>query len=155
MSLSMKAIDRLFSRLCATYGRRFMDQWGDVPESDVKTVWAHELDGFDRNLTAVAWALENLPERPMNVIEFRALCRRAPAPDVPALPEPAPDPARLAAELSKLGQLRASVSGVREAGSADHKGWARKIIERHTRGEKVSLTPLRFAREALGMAVHA
>lgn len=151
MSLSMKAIDRLFSRLCATYGRRFMDQWGDVPESDVKTVWAHELDGFERNLVALAWALENLPERPMNVIEFRSLCRRAPAPEVPALPEPAPDPARLAAELSKLGQLRASVTGARQAGATDHKQWARSIIGRHSRGEKVGVTPLRFAREALDM----
>ncbi len=101
MSISIKAIDRLFERLAATYGSAWSRQWSDVPLADVKTAWAHELSGYGGRLEVLAWALENLPERAPNIIEFRNLCRRSPAPEAPRLPEPKADPERLARELSK------------------------------------------------------
>lgn len=147
MSLHIKAIDRLFERLGASYGAQWTRQWQDVPMSDVKTSWAHELDVFSNSLHRVAWALENLPPRCPNVIEFKALCRQAPAPDVPRLPEPKAGPERVKAELSKLGDLRAKVT---TGAVIDHKAWAKRIIQRHEAGEKINPTSLRFAREALG-----
>ena len=109
MSLPVKAIDRLFERLSTTYGSQWSNQWKDVPISDVKTLWGYELQGFTDHLDSVAWALENLPERSPNVIEFRNLCRKAPAREVPLLPEPKADPVRLKKELSRLGELREKV----------------------------------------------
>lgn len=149
MSLPSKAIDRLFERLAATYGAAWTRQWADVPIADVKSVWAHELAGYTNRLEALAWALENLPERCPNAIEFRNICRNAPAPAVKPLPMPKADPERVKAELAKLGHVSA---GQREVGiGVDHKAWARGILSRHEAGEKLNPTTLRFAREALRM----
>jgi len=95
-------IDRLFSRLAATYGTDWTRHWEKVPMNDVKTVWCHELEGYFGNLPAIAWALENLPERCPNVIEFKHLCRAAPASDVPRIDPPKADPAIVAKVLSGL-----------------------------------------------------
>jgi hypothetical protein len=146
MSISIKAIDRLFERLAATYGLAWSRQWSDVPLSDVKTAWAHELSGYGGRLEVLAWALENLPERAPNIIEFRNLCRRSPAPEAPRLPEPKADPERLARELSKLQDLKQLVS---KASKVDNKAWAKKILQRHADGEKTNPTSIRFAKEAL------
>lgn len=148
MTLPTKAIDRLFERLSATYGASWTRQWVDVPMNDVKSAWAHELQGFDGHLQSLAWALENLPERCPNVIEFRNLCRRAPAPELPKLPEPKADPERLKQELAKLSDIRQKVAATQ---SIDHKAWAKRIIERHQSGDKLNPTTLRFAKEALRM----
>jgi hypothetical protein len=146
MSLSNQAIDRLFTRLGATYGAQWDKSLGTAPLGDVKTLWAHELAPFANSLHRIAWALENLPARCPNVIEFKLLCRQAPAPDVPELPEPKADPERLKQELSKLGDLRAKlVTDTR----VDHKAWAKRIMVRYRAAERINPTVLRFAREAL------
>lgn len=147
MSLPLEVIDRLFQRLGATYGRHWTTQWDGVPIGDVKGAWGHELSGYAGNLKAIAWALENLPERCPNAVEFRNLCRVAPASEQPRLPEPKADPARVAAELSKLAPARAAMAGA----APDHRGWARRIVARHEAGQKVRRICLQFAREALGM----
>lgn len=148
MTLPIKAVDRLFERLAATYGDAWTRKWADVPMNDVKSSWAHELQGFTNRLEALAWALENLPERCPNVIEFRNLCRRAPEPEAPKLPEPKADPERLKAELAKLGPLRQATSQTH----VDRKDWARRIIGRYQAGDRVRPVSLRFAREALGIS---
>ena len=113
---------------------------------DAKNAWAHELGAFDKSLNRVAWALENLPARCPNVIEFRNLCRQAPTPEVPRLPEPKADPDRVAAELAKLAPMRQAVSTI------DHKAWAKRLMARHEQGDSLNPTTLRFAREALKRA---
>lgn len=147
MSLPTKAIDRLFERLAATYGSSWTRQWADVPMSDAKSAWAHELGGYANRLEALAWALENLPERCPNVIEFRNICRRAPAPEAPALPQPKTDPARLRAELAKLGELRTKTV----ANPQHHKQWAHRIIARSEAGDKLAPAVLKCAQDALRM----
>lgn len=148
MSLPLKAIDRLFERLILTYGKSFMARWdglGDGQIAAVKTLWASDLGVYAQNLGAIAWALENLPERAPNVIEFKNLCRSAPRrPDVMAI-ETAADPKKISEELVKLVELKAkAIPRV-----YDGKQWARNIIARHDKGEKVKPINLRFAREAL------
>lgn len=151
-------IDRVFKRLAGTYLAAWDRTIGATPIADVKTVWAHELSGFLQSrqaMRAIAWALEHLPERCPNAIEFRNLCRQAPPADLPQLPAPAADPERVAAELDKLAPLRVLVKG---QGPVDHKAWAHKLIARHGCGGKVASYPLRIAREALGLPtdrVHA
>lgn len=133
MTLPIKAIDRLFERMAATYGAQWTRMWATVPISDVKTAWAHELAGYAGRLDALAWVLENLPERCPNVIEFRNLCRLAPTPERPRLPEPAADPQRVAAELAKLRELtRSDVSA-----TGNSRAWIASLGQRIGRGERV------------------
>ena len=123
----MKAVDRLFQRLAATYGAGFDRSLGSTPVMDAKSAWAYELSPFKNHLHRVAWALENLPDRCPNVIEFKKLCRMAPEPEVLKLPEPAADPERLKAELAKLEPLKAMLAA--KPGSVDFKAWAKVILE--------------------------
>ena len=148
MSLQIKAIDRLFQRLNATYGADFMSRYKGTPESDLKTVWAHELSGFENHLNALAWALENLPERAPNVIEFRNLARRAPIQETPRLPEPKADIARVNAELAKLAPMKESLKNKLAASGLD---WAYALQRRDNAGEKLNPTSRIFYRQALGI----
>ncbi len=141
----IKAIDRLFHRLAATYGSAWDQSMGATPIMDAKTVWAHELSSFKGSLHRIAWALENLPERCPNPIVFKNLCRSAPAPEQPALPEPKADPERLKAELAKLGHLR--TPSVVTVGPRD---WAHRIMARLADGEKITPTVVQMAKNALG-----
>jgi hypothetical protein len=145
MSLPTKAIDRLFERLGATYGAAWRRMWDGVPLADVKTAWAHELGGFGPHLHMLAWALENLPEIPPNVIQFRNLAKRAPAPEQPRLPEPKANPERLKAELAKLEPILADA----KAQATDQKEWARRILRSHKAGQQIGFYALRCAKEAL------
>lgn len=150
MSLSAKAVDRIFDRMAATYGLSWDRSLGSAPVADVKTIWAHELSGFadkDR-LPHIAWALENLPETPPNAIKFRNLCRLAPELEVPKLPAPKADPERVKAEVAKLIDA-AGIKRGPQAEKADHKAWARRILAEKTAGINVSAIRLRFANEAL------
>ena len=146
MSLSLKAVDRLFERMALTYGKQFADMYSNVDPSSVKTLWSYELAAYAGSLHRIAWALENLPARCPNVIEFKQLCRQAPAPETPALPEPKADPERLKQELSKLGDLRAKFGTDTRV---DHKAWAKRIMANYHAGQRINPTVLRFAREAL------
>lgn len=153
MSLPLQAVDRLFERLMLTYGSAFQRTFDGQDLSAVKSLWAYELAfyaGDKESMRPIAWALENLPETPPNVIVFRNLCRRAPAPVMAMLPEPKADPERIAAELSKLGEIKKNVLSS-PAGVGDGREWARRIIGRFDAGEKLNACTLRFAREALGM----
>lgn len=78
-------VDRLFARLQGVYGRDFTYQFSnvdstgfDVGLANARQVWAEELGGFSEHPEAIAYALENLPERIPNVIVFREICRKAP-----------------------------------------------------------------------------
>ena len=142
----IRAIDRLFKRLSATYGADWERSLGATTEIDAKSVWAHELEQFKGSLHRVAWALENLPERCPNVIAFKNLCRQAPAPEEIALPAPKADPARVASELAKLGHMRATTFVAAQAGRLD---WAKKIL---ANPEGRTPTVIQMAKNAMGAA---
>lgn len=125
MSLPLQAIDHLFDRLAATYGRQWFLMWEGVDASAIKSLWAHELSAFSGDrMGFIAWALENLPVRCPNAIEFKQLCRQAPVPDAPRLPEPKADPERMRRELAKLGSARTKAQQ-----PADRLDWAKRILE--------------------------
>ena len=146
MSLPIEWVERIFAKLTLAYGRDFLGRWEGVDLADVKTDWAHELEGFGAHPEAIAYALANLPPRAPTVIEFRAVARRAPAPEAPRLEAPKADPERIKAEMAKLAPLRAA-----PAREIDRKDWARRHIARHEAGERIRPITLQFAREALGI----
>ena len=147
MSLPAPWIDRIFDKLTLVYGQAFLRRWQDIDMNAVKSDWGHELAGFAQHPRAIAYALENLPiDKPPTVLEFRAMARRVPALDVPALEMPKADPERIAAELAKLAPIRRAV-----AAPVDRLGWAKRINERHERGENIAMGTLRIARDALRM----
>lgn len=138
-----EAVDRIFRRLAATYGAAWDRSMGSAPMDDVKRVWVEDLAGFAHQLGLVAWALENLPERVPNVIEFRALCRRAPLHDAPRLTEPQANPERIQVELDRLRDLR------KKAGASSFRDWARRIVARYEAGENITRAQLTMAQDAI------
>ena len=137
-----EVIDRIFHRLLATYGVDWSRQWATVPIADVKNAWAHELAGYVNHLQAISYAFENLPERCPNAIQFRNLCRAAPAKPVTTLETPRADLQRVNAELEKFNTVPAPVK-------TDGRDWARRIMVRHASGEKIMPYTLKCAQLAL------
>lgn len=138
-------IQRIFRRLAVTYGSAWDRYIGDIPPEDIIRLWEYELNGYlqsESGITTLTWALDNLPERCPNIIEFRALCRRVPANTFQILPEPPANPAVIAAALSKTNLT------LENKGSVD---WARRIVSRFETGEKVNYQPLKMAYGALGI----
>lgn len=80
--LPLMWIDRIFDKLTLAYGVEFLNKWKGVPIADVKTEWAERLSGFAKDSASIVYALDHLPtDRPVNVLQFLALCRSAPAPE--------------------------------------------------------------------------
>lgn len=113
-----------------------------------ETAWALELGGFEdrRLLPSIAWALEHLPERAPNAVEFRALCRRAPIEPVPApaLPAPKETDAQRAWREAHAQVIASGEAG----GNEDGKKWARALLAMKKRGFDLSFAQ----REAVRIA---
>ncbi len=124
----IQAVDYIFAQCAATYGAAWDRSLGQAPIADTKTAWLNAIECFRSSKKRIVWALQNLPERAPNPVEFRKLCMAAPAPVVPELPAPKADPERVAAELAKLDQIKASQPhGMKE--------WAYRLQEREEAGE--------------------
>lgn len=143
MGLPTQAIDRIFQRMAATYGAAWDRSLGSAPISDIKTVWAEELAGFSGRLNDIAWAFDNLPDRPPNPVEFKRLCRQAPAPEVPKVEGPKADPDRLKRELAKLGHIA-------QLPPRSDLDWAHSIMTRVNAGERLCHYTKWSAEVALG-----
>tara|TARA_R110000822_G_scaffold144611_8_gene283418 strand:+ start:1982 stop:2419 length:438 start_codon:yes stop_codon:yes gene_type:complete len=139
-------IDRLFERLSMTYGIAWDNSIGTAPLNEIKLFWLHELSAFmqsKESMMAISWALNHLPERPPNLVQFKNLCFQAPAVEKLQLPAPPADPARVSKELSKLADMRITNKKV------DPKDWARKILGDYAAGAKKTITVVEMARNAL------
>jgi hypothetical protein len=144
----ISSINQLFSVLAGTYGAEWQRQLEAAPRGDVKTAWMFQLERFSGATHRIEWALNNLPDRCPNPVQFRNLCQLAPAPDVPALPEPKADPARVAAELAKLAALRAAAPD----GAHGMKAWAHRLQAQHAAGKGLNPNQIRCFTAALGVA---
>ena len=141
-------IDRLFERLSLTYGNAWDNSLGTAPLNEIKTFWMNQLSGFmqsKESMMAISWALNNLPERPPNLIQFKNLCYQAPAVERPQLPSPPADPARVNSELAKWTNIR------KDGQKSDPRDWARKILGDYAAGVKKSPTVVQMARDALNV----
>ena len=137
-------IDRLFERLSMTYGIAWDNSIGTAPLNEIKSFWMNQLSGFmqsKESMMAISWALNHLPERPPNLVQFKNLCYQAPAVERPQLPSPPADPERVKQEFAKLGAMNKSKS--------DPKDWARKILGDYAAGVKKTPAVLKMARDAL------
>ena len=70
--MDIRVIKIIFKKMKLTYGKAFID----VQIQEVMQNWAKELSGFRPH--EIAYGLERLPDKPPNVIQFRAVCRMAP-----------------------------------------------------------------------------
>lgn len=155
--LADNVIDRLFSSLIVRYGSPFVDRWRDIDLAVVKQDWARQLAGFGKNLDALKFGLDHLPEKPPTVLEFRKIANAAPGQY---------DPHAL---VYNVGQVRGPTPSEREtlrrlavdirAGrlfAKPGREWARDLLASHEAGERwgrpFQSTPagLQMAREALG-----
>lgn len=138
-------VERIFNRLNLAYGRDFLGRWEGMPLDAVKADWADCLAGFAQNPDAIAHALAHLPDsKPPTAQEFRALCLRAPAKVLPALPEPLANPQRVAAELAALDKVRTSQPG-------GMKDWACRLRDREATGDRLNPYQRHAYRVALGL----
>ena len=145
-----KGIAAIFAKLTVRYGRSFASRWEGIDEQLVRRDWAEQLAGFERRPDCIAYALENLPaDRPPTVGQFRDLCNAKPDhSEVLRLEAPRdPIPEAVAKALNRL----------KEAPNADDqylgpKGWAYRLRDRETAGDKLSAIQRRFWREALEAA---
>lgn len=122
--LPVACIDKIFMKMALAYGRDFIYKYEGIPEEELKIDWAETLAGFYNHPEAIAYALQNLPDgKPPTAMEFRAICRRAPKKELPALPSPKVDKVRLAEFAHKSEELVK-----KEKGTLD---WARKPKSAH------------------------
>ena len=115
MPLPASWIDHLFAKLSVRYGAAFMRQYTDLDPALVKADWSDLLGGCDG--PSLGYALRYLPtDRPPNAMQFRDICRRAPVPELVALPavESVIDPQRVRAliEQALCGDGRAPADRV-------------------------------------------
>lgn len=106
--LPLKWIDEIFRRLSVRYGRDFSLKYENLDPEAVKKDWAEYLVGFSTRPDAIEYALKNLPEnKPPNVAEFAAICRRAPIKEELALPhyETPEEKKRAAQRLQQLKEM--------------------------------------------------
>lgn len=129
MSLPERWVDRIFSKLTVTYGAAWLRMWEGVDIDGVKADWAHELSAYQQNPEAIGFALENLPAaKPPTVLQFREVCRSAPAKPVPRLDAPAPD----AAQIARLAEA-AKALHKRPTAATGNLQWAINLQERERR----------------------
>jgi hypothetical protein len=147
MTLPIAAVERLFDRLAMFYGNEFKNKWNGFPLSDVKSTWAYELSQFSDNLNAIGWALQNLPDRCPNLIEFKNLCKQAPRPTTIALEAPKAPIEVVDSVISKI----VSSLVLTPTNNIDHKRWAKRFKERHDNGEKLSPLQIKSYKYALDM----
>lgn len=134
---------RIFEVLRSTYGVAFDRQWECPPAQDpvvfasgLRDHWARELRAYGQEHTshAIAWALENLPSAPPNLIEFKALCRAAPRPQVATISY-TPDRARA---LAAIAQVEKAMVSLRRGNAAQGRKWADTLLERHRQGLRLT-----------------
>jgi hypothetical protein len=150
MTLPIAAVERLFDRLSMTYGTEFKNKWSGYPVGEVKTAWGYELAQFSENLNAIGWALQNLPDRCPNLIEFKSLCKQAPRPSTVALGAPKAPVEVVDKVLAEIA-LKAFKQPKDENGNVDHKRWAKRLRDRHAKGEVLSLVQIKSYKTALDM----
>jgi len=143
MDQHQSPIDTLFETFAATYGSAWGRSIGAAPIDQVKAVWRKHLTGFVAG--DIKYAIEHLPSKCPNVLEFRDLCRAAPKVEhLKVTHQPSQDPEKVA---EVVGMVKAKLAKVPPK---DPKQWARNIVAKFKSGKTVSPTTLRIAQEALG-----
>lgn len=143
MTLPAAWVDRIFAKLSLVYGSGFMRQWEGMNLDAVKDDWASELAGLQQSPQSIAYAFEVLPpDRPPNVLQFKALCLKAPQYAPKALPAPAADP----------DIVKAVMDAVSRPDGFSHRKWAEALRDKERSGYRLGAFQKSAWREALGDA---
>lgn len=111
-------VDRIFTRLLARYGSKWVRMWDGVDMAIVNADWVEVLQGV--NAGGIRYALDHLPpDHAPNAVQFRNLCLSKPEPELPRLEAPKADKARVMRELAKLNQVRQSILARKAEGATD------------------------------------
>jgi hypothetical protein len=147
-SLPTAWVDRLFERLHALYGRRWLAMWTDIPMPQVKAAWADALTGCSAD--EIRQALNHLSQNerfPPTAPEFSALCRTYRIRPEGRL---ALSPPRSREDIDP--RVRAEIAKWLTAGrKRDPRDWARSIIAGAADGSYTYPLGIQLAREALGL----
>tara|TARA_R110000868_G_C10686056_1_gene747881 strand:+ start:133 stop:570 length:438 start_codon:yes stop_codon:yes gene_type:complete len=144
--LPPKVINKLFFRLSNVYGSQWSSLWKDNDIEEVKDQWADELGFFAHQLEAFAWALDHLPERAPNLVQFKKLLYDMPTPHQDLAidyTKAAPIPEAIAVEMRNI----------KATPVVDHKAWAKRILADVDNGIPRRYIAVRFAKEALGIKI--
>jgi hypothetical protein len=93
-------IDVIFKKCTLRFGREFTGRWEGLDIADVKDDWAHELKGIKPE--SVAYALQNLPDKPPTVGDFKKVALNAPMKPLERLDPPKANPEVMRAALERL-----------------------------------------------------
>lgn len=157
LSLPDRWVHHIWSCMRANYGAAFDRMWPCPPcpagtdpakhaaehTSVLLAHWAKELGRFQSNKGALQYGLDNLPPHPPNLIEFKAICGRAPARrDCAALAAP---------EVSRDGLARVQAKLAAGLGGApDRMAPVRRLMLRELAGDRgVNMYQRGFWRQAL------
>lgn len=144
-------VDTIFMALRATYGVAFDRQFEPPTGSDeneskrfylnIKAWWKRDLAPAIAAPHTIRYALDHLPAKAPNLIEFKALCWQA-----PPLPRQGQienkvraDPSRVAAEMAKMRQVQ----------ETSPKAWAYRLKEREEEGDRLTQAQRDMWRAAL------
>lgn len=116
MKLPDDWIDRLMARMATRYGAAWLRMWEGVPIADVKEDWAEGLGGLWKRPEALKFGMDNLPDTPPNMQQFRAICSRCPERATKALPAPPVDPVVVAKARDRLLELQRRLRNPDRAG---------------------------------------
>lgn len=148
MPMPLSWVDKIFLKLEMSYGHRFLSQWPGASPEAIKADWQHELDGMEKHPDAIAYALSNLPpDNPVNVLQFRELCRRAPEPVYKALPAPEVDREKAQEVVTKVKAAMAPIG--------DHLSRQREHMRMEMDGLKLDKVQREFWRVALNREILA
>lgn len=146
-SLPEAWVKKIFSTMRVTYGASFDRQWEcpagqDAAEhaSSMLAHWGTQLGPYANHPEALAYALENLPDFPPSLIEFRNLCRRAPDKKTPLLEAPKVTPAEMLAAVATIAKPEPK---------EDPKQWARDLQQRDKNGAALTQAQRAMYRAAL------
>jgi hypothetical protein len=111
MALPSPWVDKIFEKLSLIFGQAFIRQWEGMDVGIVKADWADELGCFEKSPDSISYGLENVnPDRPPNVLQFKAICVKAPQYAPPALPRPKATEADRDRVRRMLSQVRDNIT---------------------------------------------
>ena len=144
-------IDLIFRKCTLVYGRDFLDRWQGMELADVKDDWRGELGGMLGNPEAIRHALNHLPAKAPNAVEFRAMCIGAPSDGAPRLP--APEPGARTPGLRRFAEVASRVQANHGATLNDNRddprSWGRALRRREHMGERLTMAQRDMWRSAL------
>lgn len=140
MSMPHAWTERLFTRLLARYGSAWINLWAGVDVQAMHEDWARVLDGVPASM--IAYGLDNLPDRPPNATQFRALCHQRPTTTPVALEAPPAQPERVEAALASLAALK-------RPERACWNKWAERLRSREQSGDRLTMAQRNMWRAVL------